>query len=281
MSNNSLIPVFTGTLAGAPTQLANARELHSFLGIGKMFANWIKDRIKQYGFQENQDYICVAKTGNGENRGFQPIEYHISLDMAKELSMVERNAKGKQARRYFIECERLIIEASRTAPPLSTYPTPEQRESIMNAIRQLSGISAELTKVVIEGDYIAKNEQAPKLELEPTLSMSDYFPLLVFSKGTLEHLAEKVANAIKLKEAEERKKLIAKIETLGKTLAKQSNIGIEFYDLDNRKKELPVQYRNPDNPSQTWRGRGIMPQWLQDKIANGHPKDDFKEIARN
>jgi anti-repressor protein len=124
--SNQLIPVFTGTIAGVPAQLVNARELHTFLGIGKMFANWIKDRIKQYGFQENQDYICVAKTGNGENRGFQPIEYHITLNMAKELSMVERNAKGKEARRYFIECERLVIEASQARiPPKGEQPDQE------------------------------------------------------------------------------------------------------------------------------------------------------------
>lgn len=280
MSNTQLIPVFTGTIAGVPAQLVNARELHAFLEVGKDFSTWIKDRIGQYEFVENQDYILIPQNRGIKNqRGGdrKSVDYHLSLDMSKELSMVERNAKGKQARRYFIECERLIIEASRIIPPLSTYPTPEQRETLVNTIRQLSSITADLTKVVLEGDYIAKNEPEPKLEPEPMLSMPDYFPLLVFSKGTLEHLAEKVANALKIKEAEDRKKLIAKIETLGKTLAKQSNIGIEFYDLESRKKELPIQYRNPDNPLETWRGRGIMPRWLQDKIANGHQKEDFKE----
>jgi phage anti-repressor protein/DNA-binding protein H-NS len=268
MSNTQLIPVFTGTIAGVPAQLVDARLLHSFLKVGKDFSNWLKDRIRQYGFQENQDYICIAKSGDGENRGFQPIDYHLSLDMAKELSMVERNEKGKQARRYFIECERLAIEAFHPKLlPLPTYPTPEQRESIVNVLGQLSSITAELTKVVM------KVEPEPKLEPEPMLSMPDYFPLLVFSKGTLEHLAEKVGNAIKIKKAEERKKLIAKIDDL----AKNANVGVEFYDLESRKKEVPVQYRNPDNPSQTWRGRGIMPRWLQDKIASGHQKNDFKE----
>lgn len=103
--NTQLIPVFASEIAGTSTQLVDARLLHSFLEVGKDFSNWMKDRIKQYDFQENQDYIRVAKTGDGENSGFQPIEYHLSLDMAKELSMVERNEKGKQARRYFIACE--------------------------------------------------------------------------------------------------------------------------------------------------------------------------------
>lgn len=96
--------------------------------------------------------------------------------------------------------------------------------------------------------------------------------LLAFSKSELENLAEKVSSAIKYKENEERKELIAKIQDL----AKQASIGVDFYDLESRKKELPIQYRNPDNPSQTWRGRGIMPRWLQDKVASGHNKEDFK-----
>ena len=103
--NNSLIPVFAGTIASTSIQLVNARELHSFLEVGKDFSNWMKDRIAQYEFTENQDYILtVAKTGVRSN--VIQKEYHITLDMAKELSMVERNAKGKQARLYFIECEK-------------------------------------------------------------------------------------------------------------------------------------------------------------------------------
>jgi phage anti-repressor protein len=117
MHNQELIPVFTGTIAGVSTQLVDARTLHAFLEVGKDFSTWLKSRIKQYDFQENQDYIRIEKTtnnalpkiGDGVNQGFQPIDYHLTLDMAKELSMVERNAKGKEARRYFIECEKRLL----------------------------------------------------------------------------------------------------------------------------------------------------------------------------
>lgn len=84
----------------------NARDLHAFLEVGKMFAHWIKDRIEQYGFIEHHDYVVFAETGNNPSGGRPAKEYAISLDMAKELAMVERNDKGKQARMYFIECER-------------------------------------------------------------------------------------------------------------------------------------------------------------------------------
>jgi phage anti-repressor protein len=126
MNHQKLIPVFINTIAGISTQLVDARELHTFLEVGKFFANWIKDRIKQYDFQENEDYFCVAKSGNGGNKGFQPIEYHLTLDMAKELSMVERNKKGKQARRYFIECEKyLLSELSAFLKPITEPITIE------------------------------------------------------------------------------------------------------------------------------------------------------------
>ena len=87
-------------------QTVNARELHQFLEVGKDFSSWIKDRIEAYGFTEGQDYL-LTKIGEQLASGTKyKNEYFVSLDMAKELAMVERNAKGKQARQYFIECER-------------------------------------------------------------------------------------------------------------------------------------------------------------------------------
>ncbi|MFS1539479.1 MAG: antA/AntB antirepressor family protein [Candidatus Phlomobacter fragariae] len=108
MSN--LINIETKNINGGLIQTVNARDLHAFLESKQKFADWIKDRIQQYGFIESQDFIVIlGKTPNG---GRPAKEYHISLDMAKELSMVERNEKGKQARQYFIECERQILQPS-------------------------------------------------------------------------------------------------------------------------------------------------------------------------
>jgi phage anti-repressor protein len=125
--NSQLIPVFNGTLSSETALLCNARDLHTFLGVKRDFSNWIRERIDDYGFIENQDYILLAK--NGEERigrgGHNRKDYHLTLDTAKELAMVERNDKGRQVRRYFIECEkRLHNEAiarkparKRVAPP--------------------------------------------------------------------------------------------------------------------------------------------------------------------
>lgn len=84
-------------------QAVNARELHAYLQINSKFADWIKNRIADYDFVENQDFITFSK--NLESGG-RVIEYAISIDMAKELAMVENNEQGKTARKYFIECER-------------------------------------------------------------------------------------------------------------------------------------------------------------------------------
>lgn len=113
-----LIPVFNGTLNNESTLLCNARDLHEFLGVGKIFAAWITLRIAEYEFVENQDYILLSNSGKQSSRGgHNRKDYHLTLDTAKELAMVERNEKGRQIRRYFIECEKRLRQ-QQTLPTL-------------------------------------------------------------------------------------------------------------------------------------------------------------------
>lgn len=107
MNKPALIPVQQSVINSRPIQTVNARGLHKFLGVGKDFSNWIKDRIKSFDFVENQDFVKLANSGELSTTGQTSIDYHLTLDMAKELSMVERTEKGKQARLYFIEMERI------------------------------------------------------------------------------------------------------------------------------------------------------------------------------
>lgn len=104
-----IIEIQHKSIGASSVQTVNARELHSFLESKQDFSTWIKSRIEQYGFVEGQDY-AVHKTMERQNQGLSvgqgKIEYFLTIDMAKELAMVERNAKGKEARQYFIECER-------------------------------------------------------------------------------------------------------------------------------------------------------------------------------
>lgn len=92
-------------------QAVSARELHSFLESKRDFSNWIKTRIEKYGFIENQDFEVFNNFGENPSGGRPLIEYALTIDCAKELSMVEGNEKGKEARRYFIQCEKTLKEA--------------------------------------------------------------------------------------------------------------------------------------------------------------------------
>ena len=107
---NELIPLQPQTINGNAVEMVSARELHEFLGNGDMFANWIKHRVEKYGFVENQDFISFLVATKKPNGGRPSQEYYITLDMAKELAMVENNDKGKQARKYFIECEKKLTQ---------------------------------------------------------------------------------------------------------------------------------------------------------------------------
>lgn len=114
---NNLIPITTASIGGDQQQGVNARDLHQFLEVGKDFSNWIKDRINQFDFVEGVDFVKTQdlsspNLANAKSRAQVRIEYILTLNMAKELSMVERNEKGKQARQYFIQCEKQLKEAA-------------------------------------------------------------------------------------------------------------------------------------------------------------------------
>ena len=100
----NLIKISNNKISDFEVKTVNARELHDFLEVKSRFNDWINNRIRDFGFVENQDFVTVTK--NLVSGGIQK-EIHLSIDMAKELSMVERNEKGKQARQYFIEMEKV------------------------------------------------------------------------------------------------------------------------------------------------------------------------------
>ena len=92
-------------------QLVSARELHEYLEVKTRFSLWIDQYIKKdnkYGFIENVDFTSVVTTtvvNNGAKRELE--DYALTIDMAKEIGMLTGTEKGKIARRYFIQCEKL------------------------------------------------------------------------------------------------------------------------------------------------------------------------------
>lgn len=117
---NDLIKIQPHNIGGQTIETVNARELHSFLESRQNFSDWIKNRIEQYGFVDGADYLLHKFMAQLPSGAKQKIDYHISIDMAKELAMVERSDKGREARRYFIECERKLKTGGSNIPQIET-----------------------------------------------------------------------------------------------------------------------------------------------------------------
>lgn len=135
------------------SSLVSARELHGFLEVKSKFADWIKNRIIKYGFLENEDYTTVSK--NLENGG-REMDYAITLDMAKQLSMVENNEKGRQARSYFIKAEKQLRAVIATPAPLTTeqillqqaYKLVEQSNRLDEQNAIVAGLRADVDRLM-------------------------------------------------------------------------------------------------------------------------------------
>ena len=105
---NELFNLKPVEIAGNQIRAVDARELYTFLEVGRDFPTWIKDRIEQGLFAEGKDYVVFPGIGENPQGGRPTKEYGLSISMAKELSMLERNKQGKLARQYFIECEKRL-----------------------------------------------------------------------------------------------------------------------------------------------------------------------------
>ncbi|MHB1706401.1 MAG: antA/AntB antirepressor family protein [Acidithiobacillus sp.] len=122
-----LIEVHQSVIGDELVASVNARDLHAFLGVGKVFRAWIQERIKQFDFVENQDFIVSSEIGRNSQGGRPSMEYVLTLDMAKELSMIERTPKGKEARQYFIACEKALHGLRDRAQSKPTEPETGER----------------------------------------------------------------------------------------------------------------------------------------------------------
>ena len=93
----------------------SARDLHKKLQVKSRFNDWINNRIKKFGFVENEDFFCITKNlvtqrKDGQKGTSEYKEYFVIIDMAKELAMVENSEIGRKVRRYFIELEKKFFQ---------------------------------------------------------------------------------------------------------------------------------------------------------------------------
>lgn len=122
-----LIKISQAQIGDSAVNAVNSRDLHKVLESKQDFSTWIKKRLDDTLAEENVDFICFHKKMEANNATM--IEYIISLDTAKEIAMLERNQKGKQIRKYFIECEKELQNQNKLTLP-KTY-----KEALLELVR--------------------------------------------------------------------------------------------------------------------------------------------------
>lgn len=215
----------------------NARELHAFLESKQEFANWIKGRIDKYGFVENQDYEVFDRFIKNPQGGRPTIEYALSLDMAKELSMVENNEKGRMARKYFIECEKV-------------------------ASKQITLIEDKLKVIEFSAKFLNLND-ASKLKMLKAVTdpLGLPTPDYVDDKGIFHSASELLKEHGVEISAQAFNKLLEK-EGLLQTLYRKSSKGKmkPYKNITKKGLAFGENKRNPSNQSET------QPTWYDDKF---------------
>ena len=148
---SALIPIIPGDDG---QQAVSGRALHKFLGPKARYNDWFP-RMVEYGFTEGEDYVLTSEYVPGANgREYEQQNHILTLDMAKEVAMIQRTDRGRQARQYFLECEK---EAKAPAFDPNTITRAEILQMALNA---------ETERLALE----AKNA-----ELEPKADAYDQF----------------------------------------------------------------------------------------------------------
>ena len=164
-SQVALIPVNQSQVGDDLVQTVNARELHAFLEVGKDFTTWVKDRINQYDFVDGVDFTIVEtlsspNSGSSKARSQRVKEYYLTLDMAKELSMVERNVKGKQARQYFIQCERVAKSPNNNPMLVASTMNSDQLALLMGEVKRREAVQRERDEAIRTKACISSSREA-------------------------------------------------------------------------------------------------------------------------
>ncbi len=161
----------------------NARELFETLEIKKDFSSWFKQQIDTLGLEENMDYIVFTLKGeNSQLKGGRPLkEYIITTDTAKHISMSSRTEKGKEARNYFIQVEKVALNAIAQnnqltkmdiAPVVALFEKQEQMHKlhIQEIKNQIQNTSINLEIVQSEVQNMANTLKTTKSVSEQTKS---------------------------------------------------------------------------------------------------------------
>ena len=142
-----LIKIYNG-------KLVDARELHAFLGSKRDFSNWITQRIQKYGFEDGKDFSTNLLKSQG---GRPSKEYYLTLDMAKELAMVENNAKGREARQYFITAEETLKKLAEDKRLTAFMKLENTKEKLLQEVKKIGGGHEEYLQIDLAGRTVFFN----------------------------------------------------------------------------------------------------------------------------
>jgi phage antirepressor protein len=207
-------------------QAVSARDLHKFLEITERFSSWF-ERMLQYGFVENQDFTSAKSftlVNNGAQREID--DYALTLDCAKEISMIQRSKKGKEAREYFIECEKQLRSGKFALP--TTYK---------EALQSL------LIEVEAKERLQAQNELQAK-ELEKQAPKVAYYDEVLTSQST--YNANQIAKELGMSAVTLNKKLHEL-----KVQYKQGGQWLLYYPHQNKGYTKTVTYTYTDSKGET------------------------------
>ena len=153
-------------------QAVMGRDLHAFLEVGAEYRHWFP-RMVAYGFEEGKDYtVKIDRVQDSLGREREAMNHVISLDMAKEISMIQRTDKGKQARQYFIECEKRY-QAGEMSELDEAKLVQRALQITYRQVRELEAVNAEMQpkasyfdEFVADEDLIQFRTLANQLEIK-------------------------------------------------------------------------------------------------------------------
>lgn len=165
MSNDKMIQIQNNK----SEQAVMGRELYEFLEVKTKYSMWMTRMIVSADLEEGVDFsTCFPKMGSEIHGGQNKEDHILSMDAAKEISMLQHSDKGKQARRYFIECEKKLKRQQQLALAL---PKEDPMVSFQKQLGQMQGTEIQMMHIIKKmSTHIANLEEAVKTQIVPNVA---------------------------------------------------------------------------------------------------------------
>lgn len=177
--------VFAGALQGCPALLVDARELHASLAVGREFANWIREKIVDYGYVADQDYVKVLPAPPVP-RGRQALAFHLGLEMAKDLTAIVGSTKAKMVKRYLQRYDRHL----QTLDVLGMSAYPHGGGKVEQAWDSKEGRLVDLRTGVPVGGELAERRKPSAAPTQESANSPMVFQFESFSVRTIDRDGE-------------------------------------------------------------------------------------------